>query len=583
MACSSLGTMTCSRHNRTPRERGVSIDSLPSAWSVIGNHLLTQASIVAIPLGIGAVGALTKVVSGLSQAAKVRLVAGAAATAASCVYDWDRFRFGEDASVSADGGLEATSPDIEADNHPDVYPDSSHPDVQSRDGGLDAPDAGVDSIEAPGRDAASDISPDSSPGICDDPRGHLERITRGFDGSMANGGSGSGLSISSDGRYVTFSSSASNLVRGDTNGVADIFVYDRLTGTTERVSVGVSGAEANGQSNFPSISADGQAIAFQSEATNLVRPFTANHGNFVYDRRTRTTELVTVFPSMHNYSDPRISPDGQHVGFTYFGDDIVPGDSNRTWDVFLFDRGARTLSIASRNWRGEQGTGQSAKVALSFDASTILFSTQARVMTESGDSSYNVIVKDMITGNTEIGSTTMTCSQADREASSGYNDGQMSPDGRYITFTTPATNMLARSDTDGNFDVYLRDRLAGCGALDKVSVGVGGEEANGNSSTSSVSNDGRFVAFKSEASNLVAGDTNGVADVFVRDRRDGITRRISIGPDGYESDIPSSNPVISGDGRYVAFYGMHLDPTVTGELAYQVYVVSLECFFRFDE
>ena len=141
-------------------------------------------------------------------------------------------------------------------------------------------------------------------------------------------------SISADGRYVAFISDASNLVPGDTNGVTDIFVYDRQTGTIERVSVAADGTQGNGGSCQPSISADGRYVAFSSYASNLVPGDTNGISDvFVYDRQTDTIERVSVAAdgtqgNSYSWQPASISADGRYVAFSSFASNLVPGDTN---------------------------------------------------------------------------------------------------------------------------------------------------------------------------------------------------------------------------------------------------------------
>ena len=136
------------------------------------------------------------------------------------------------------------------------------------------------------------------------------------------------------------------------------------------------------------------------------------------------------------------------------------------------------------------------------------------------------------------------------------NYADMTPDGRYVAFVSASSNLVA-GDTNNVGDVFVRDRRTG--ATERVSVGLKGVEGNGDSNylgigtRPAISDDGRYVAFKSEASNLVRGDRNGVTDVFVRDRVAGTTERVSVDNAGREAPGGGDEPAISPDGRYVAF------------------------------
>ena len=202
----------------------------------------------------------------------------------------------------------------------------------------------------------------------------------------AGGAQGDGRSIlpaiSSDGRYVTFQSDAASLVAGDTNGVTDVFVHDRLTGTTERVSVDSAGAQGNGASSVPSISADGRYVAFLSDATNLVAGDTNGVSDvFVHDRTTGATERASVSTG-GTQSDGgcgyvAISPDGRFVAFGSLAANLVSGDTNGTGDVFLRDRTTGTTERVSVTTGGAQGNNFSGSPAVSADGRYVAFESRA--------------------------------------------------------------------------------------------------------------------------------------------------------------------------------------------------------------
>jgi len=272
--------------------------------------------------------------------------------------------------------------------------------------------------------------------------------------------------ISADGRYVAFSSYAANLVGGDTNGVQDVFVRDRTTKTTTRLSVSSVGAQSDGESQEPAISADGRYVAFCSSAANLVGGDTNNSGDvFVRDRTTNTTTRLSV-SSVGLQGDfggcsPSISADGRYVAFESSATNLGAGravvsnsDTNNRPDVFVRDRTRNTTTRLSVSSAGLEGD----------------------------DSSYNPAI---------------------------------SADGRYVAFSSYATNLVG-SDTNGTADVFVRDRTTN--TTTRLSVSSAGLEGNVASFGAAISADGRYVAFDSYATNLVGSDTNGTRDVFVRDR-----------------------------------------------------------------
>src|SRR6266545_3841555 len=186
--------------------------------------------------------------------------------------------------------------------------------------------------------------------------------------------------ISADGRYVAFASLASNLVSGDTNGVLDIFVHDRQTGETTRVSVASDGTEGNRDSAFPSVSADGRYVAFVSDASNLVpgdtngrRAAYLGEDIFVHDRQTGQTTRVSVAFNQRQARGPSLQPSisasGRFVAFTSAASNLVPGDTNRILDVFVRDRQTETTVRASVASDGTQATGDAGLFDSSIDPS----------------------------------------------------------------------------------------------------------------------------------------------------------------------------------------------------------------------
>jgi Tol biopolymer transport system component len=274
-------------------------------------------------------------------------------------------------------------------------------------------------------------------------------------------------------------------------------------GTTERVSLGPGGVQGNEESLFPAISADGRFVAFYTYASNLV-PGDTNHSDdvFVRDRRTGTTERVSVGPNGRqgdSSSLPAISADGRFVAFRSYANNLVPGDTNGVGDVFVRDRRTGTTERVSVSSSGEQGN--------------------------------------------------------------AFSVGTISADGRFIAFESDASNLVP-GDTNGKRDVFVRDRKLG--TTERVSLRPDGGQGNDYSFSPALSAGGRFVAFTSWASNLVPGDTNGTDDVFVRDRVTGVTIRASISSSGKQGNDHSNDPAISADGRFIAFMS-HATNLVPGD------------------
>ncbi len=303
------------------------------------------------------------------------------------------------------------------------------------------------------------------------------------------------MALSADGRYAAFCSSATNLVADDANGLEDVFVRDRLRGVTSRVSVSSGGTEANSFSFNADISGNGRYVVFSSPASNLV-PGDANGGYdiFVHDRIASKTSRVSVSSGgtegNSSSTAPSISADGRFVSFASSANNLVANDTNILRDVFVHDR----------------QTGETTRVSVS-------------------------------SGGTQ--------------ANNVSDFSSMSADGRYVAFESYASNLVS-NDSNGQEDVFVHDLQTGETRL--VSVSSGNTPGDGHSSQPSISADGRYVAFQSMATNLVADDANGQTDVFVRDLQTGVTTRASVMSGGTEGSNNSGGPSISDDGRYVVFY-----------------------------
>jgi Tol biopolymer transport system component len=283
-------------------------------------------------------------------------------------------------------------------------------------------------------------------------------------------------------------------VISDTNNLRDIFVFDRQSGMTTRVSVNSVGEQGNGTSSFPKISGDGRFAIFNSYANNLV----ANDTNlvsdvFVHDLQTAVTERVSVSSqgtegSWHS-TRSGISSDGRFVAFESSAGNLVPGDTNGQDDIFVHDRQTGQTTRVSVSSTGQEGNGNSVAPVISAD-------------------------------------------------------------GRYVAYASYSTNLVP-----GVFatpQVYLHDRQTG--SITVVSASSGGEVGNDGCGVLAISPDGRYVTYGSRASNLVEGDTNGQADVFVHDHILGITLRVSITPDGTQGNETSWGPAIAAGGQTVAFW-----------------------------
>lgn len=378
------------------------------------------------------------------------------------------------------------------------------------------------------------------------------RLSVNAGGQEGNGNSQVPL-LSANGRYAVYSSDSSNLVAGDTNGLTDVFVSDRQTGVTERVSVASSGAEGNGGSYLPSISGDGQIVVFHSFANNLVSGDANTMADvFVHDRQTGTTTCISVDSAGQCKSGTTgsrrvISEDGRHVVFASYSADIVSGDANARQDVFLHDRLAGLTTIISRDSLGAQANGHSYSPSISRDGRTVAFMSNATNLSP-GDvnRNYDVFVVDVQSGGVTRASVDSSGIGADAVSSQPFLSG----DGLFVAFESVATNLVP-GDTNGVSDIFVHELTTGITL--RASVDSAGTQADGHSRAASLSDDGRHVAFESTASNLVLGDTNLVSDIFLHDCRTGMTTRASVDSSGAQSNGPCQAPSISGSGRLIAF------------------------------
>jgi Tol biopolymer transport system component len=374
--------------------------------------------------------------------------------------------------------------------------------------------------------------------------GTTMRVSVDSSGNESTGGVGSNRpGISADGRYVAFESSATNLVgASDTNGDGDIFVHDRQTGATIRVSVDSSGNQANGSSGRPAISADGRFVAFESLAQNLVAGGTLFKQIFVHDIQTGLTTLVSVDnSSTQGNADSAlatISGDGRFVAFVSLADNLVAGDTNGTPDIFVHDRQTGTTSRVSVDSSGNESNGTNPNSPdISADGRFVAFQSDATDLV-AGDTNgvVDVFVHDRQTGTT----TRISVDSAGTEGNAQSREPSLSADGRFVAFHSDAN--LVAGDTNGLSDIYLHDRQTG--VTSRISLPAIGIDTNGNSFRPRISPDGQFVVFQSVADNLISLDQNALSDVFVHDLQTGITTRISVDSSGTE------------DGKYVTLQGL---------------------------
>lgn len=359
--------------------------------------------------------------------------------------------------------------------------------------------------------------------------------------------------ISGDGRYIAFQSDATNLVSNDNNDFTDIFVYDRQTRQIRRISINSNGTEGNFVSFFPAISSDGHYITYQSDATNLVE----NDNNrttdiFVHELKTGITQLISVDsngqPGNSTSSEPTISANGQHIAFYSNATNLVKKDTNRNLDVFVHDRETGETARVSISSESLQANGTSFGAAISAKGDSIAFSSNATNLIKNDNNETT----DIFIHNRQTGETTLVSLSSDGQLGndSSFN-ASLSADGRYVAFSSRATN-LVDDDTNEAEDIFLHDRQTH--ETVRVSINSRGQQADGRSFGSRLSTDGRYIAFNSDANNLVADDYNNSTDVFIHDYQTKQTQRLTLASQS-DTYTPASSyaPAITNDGRWVTF------------------------------
>ena len=310
--------------------------------------------------------------------------------------------------------------------------------------------------------------------------------------------------VSADGRWVVWTSLATNLTPGDTNGQRDIFLRNMETGEVTRINTGPAGQQADGFSGFPDISSDGRYVAYYCTSDAILDDdVNGERDIFLFDRETGANELVSISSTGAQANDlcntPKLTSDGRYVAFESDASNLVPGDTNGAEDVFVRDRQLGETYRVSVSSSGAEGNDDS-------DAASI------------------------------------------------------SDDGRFVTFASDATNLVAGGSTNQT-NIYLHDRLTGETTL--VSGGLGGQGGNSYSWNPRISGDGKWITYEGNASDLVAGDVNEFRDIFLYDVQSEETSMVSVNDAGEQTDDDSEEPAISDDGRYIA-YASQADNLVGG-------------------
>jgi Tol biopolymer transport system component len=382
-----------------------------------------------------------------------------------------------------------------------------------------------------------------------------QRVNVSSRGAQASGPS-DGPGLSASGRFAVFASDARNLVRGDTNHVSDVFVRDLKTHKTRRVSVNSEGRQANGATYVGSISSSGRYVTFSSYATNLAGHDRNGRRPDIYlrDRKLHTTIRVNVTSSGRQGSAPvyqaaPVSADGHAVAFVSWSH-MAPEDGNSfNPDVFIRNLKTHKTELVSVGLGGTPGDRFSGGASISNDGRFVAFNSySANLVPNDRGHGPDVFVRDLTTDTT-----TMASVDSNGQQKKGESYGaQISADGRFIAFSSLAP--LVDDDTNGLQDAYLRDLTNG--TTERVSLGqFGNQSLHEQVGAGGVSAHGEYVSFQSSGEDFMPGDTNGpYGDGFVRDVAHHTTTRVSVNTAGEEAKTTVTPPTISADGRFVGFW-----------------------------
>ncbi len=370
-------------------------------------------------------------------------------------------------------------------------------------------------------------------------------------GTLANKDSYYSL-ISADGRFVVFQSDANNLAAGDMNGQQDIYRRDLLTNTTELASKAMSGNAGNGIAVAPAISGDGRFVAWSTNASNIVSGDTNGTWDvFLRDMSSGTNMRLSLTSTGAEASlrsdQPRMSPDANWITFESNAD-LVPGDTNGLQDIYRLDRATNTLALVSTSSTGVQGNGVSYAAEPSHDGRyVVFFSTASNLVAGDTNSQGDVFWKDMQTGTLLRANVSSSGVQANNETIWPSISG----DGQTVTYCSAAGNLVT-GDSNNNWDAFAFD-IATL-TTTRLNVQPNGAQANSYTrSPTAMSADGRLVVFASLGTNLVPGDTNNVQDVFLRDRLLQVTKRLNFSFDGSQANSDSFVPHITPDAKVLTF------------------------------
>jgi Tol biopolymer transport system component len=376
------------------------------------------------------------------------------------------------------------------------------------------------------------------PSLADD-----TKLVTTIDGTSVLGGEVT--TMTPDGRFVLFISNSPDYVADDLNGMWDLFVKDLEFGTIERVNVASDGSEAPGGigwSDAPGISADGRFVAFTTDAT-FDAADNAKLDVYLRDRVDGTTTLVShsTHPALlgRGSNQPFVTRDGAWVFFVSSRNSLVDGDLNPSPDVFAWERATGEITLVSTDSAGASIKGPcDGLIRASADGSAVLFQQKT------GVGEANTFVKDRTSGVLEQ----IDGNESGTAFASKSFPADLSPDGRFVLFGT--TDALVAADTNGCFDSYVRDRFLA--TVERVTLGTGGREIASDARATGMSDGARRIAFTT-IENASGDDDNGIQDAFVFDRDTGVALRVSLGPNDEVGLDASAGATLSADGHLALF------------------------------
>lgn len=353
--------------------------------------------------------------------------------------------------------------------------------------------------------------------------------------------------ISPSGRYVVFDCFANDVTEVGSGGLEQIVLHDRSTHTSELISAGPVGEPGDANSHDGQVSSDGQLVVFSTLATNLYPP-SSSYGQIVLrNRQTGGVELVSVSTSGESADkeayNPSISGNGRFVVFDSLADNLVPGDTNHVNDVFLRDRQLGTTVRIGLKTSGKQTTSSSGDAAISPNGRFIVYLADG-INNATGDTTPR---QDVILFDRQKNTReVVSLSSTGASTNDHCYHGTVSDDGRYIAFYTYASNLVP-GDTNRTGDVFVRDRVAG--TTTRVSVKSDGSQLDGLSFASAISGNGRYVCFTSYA-RASANDTSNQLDCFVHDMVTGTTELLNVNTAGVQANGSATSSILNRDGRF---------------------------------